>query len=199
MLSETTVAKDPITQFNDWYKEAIDLKVLFYDAMHLATISSKGTPSGRIVLLRGVNDEGFTFFTNYESRKGKELAENPHASLTFFWTEMKRQIRIEGSVTKTTAEVSDKYFNSRPRGSRLGAIASPQSEIITSRSVLEEQYEAAEKEFEGEDPKRPDHWGGYCLDPVYIEFWQDVPDRLHDRILYEKQEDGSWKISRLAP
>ena len=199
MLSEETVAADPIAQFESWYQEAIDNEVLFHDAMHLGTVTSKGTPSGRIVLLRGVDSLGFTFFTNYNSRKGKELAENTNASLTFFWPAMKRQIRIEGTVTKTSAERSDEYFRSRPRGSRLGAAASPQSDVIDSRSILEDSFKELESKYEGGEVPRPDHWGGFTLNPSRIEFWQDVPDRLHDRILYEIQDDTVWKISRLAP
>jgi len=198
MLNEDSVSKDPIEQFNSWYQEAIDQEVLFYDAMHLATVASDGRPSGRVVLLRGVDDSGFTFYTNYESRKGKELAENENASLTFFWPAMKRQIRIEGTVTKTSTETSDAYFQSRPRGSRLGAAASPQSEVIDSRAILEDGYAELEKKYEGEEVPRPEQWGGFVVNPYRIEFWQDVPDRLHDRILYERI-DGAWKISRLAP
>ena len=199
MFSKETVSDDPITQFNRWYQEARDLDILFYDAMHLATVSAEGTPSGRIVLLRGVDKSGFTFYTNYNSRKGRELSENIRASLTFFWPAIKRQIRIEGVVSKTSGEQSDTYFQSRPRGSRIGAIVSPQSEIIDSRKILEDGYREIEKKYEGQELSRPGHWGGYCVEPTRIEFWQDVPDRLHDRILYEKQKDASWKISRLAP
>ncbi|MBL4733778.1 MAG: pyridoxamine 5'-phosphate oxidase [Flavobacteriales bacterium] len=199
MLSEENVSNDPILQFKTWYQEAIDQGVLFFDAMHLATVSADGKPSGRIVLLRGVDESGFTFYTNYKSRKGQDLGENCNGSLTFFWPAMKRQIRIEGTVTKASTKASDTYFQSRPRGSRISAIVSPQSETIESRLILEEGFQATEKKFEGQDLPRPEHWGGYCLNPSRIEFWQDVPDRLHDRILYEKEGDSSWKISRLAP
>jgi len=199
MLSEETVAADPITQFNYWYEEAIAQDILFYDAMHLSTVSSASAPTGRIVLLRGFDKAGFVFYTNYNSQKGEELASNANAALTFFWPAMKRQIRIEGTVVKTSSEQSDAYFKSRPRGSKLGAVVSPQSEVIDSRAVLEEGYEALVKKYEGVEVPRPDHWGGYCLKPARVEFWQDVPNRLHDRILYERQNDDSWKISRLAP
>jgi len=198
ILSEESVSKDPIEQFNAWYQEAIDQEVLFYDAMHLATVTLEGGSAGRMVLLRGVDNSGFTFFTNYNSRKGQELAANSAASLTFFWPEMKRQVRIEGTVSKTSAEHSDSYFLSRPRGSRIGAVVSPQSEVITSRAILEEGYAELEKKYEGKDVPRPEHWGGFTLEPRRIEFWQDVPDRLHDRILYQ-MKDGNWIISRLAP
>ena len=199
MLSEETVSADPITQFNSWYREAIDQEVLFHDAMHLGTVSSEGIPAGRVVLLRGVDENGFVFYTNYNSRKGRELAANSHASLTFFWPEMKRQIRIEGTVAKTSNQQSDTYFQSRPRGSQLGAAASPQSEVIDSRSFLQEGYEELARKYEGAEVPRPAHWGGLCVNPNLIEFWQDVPDRLHDRILYERREGSVWKISRLAP
>ena len=199
MLSKETVSADPITQFNSWYREAIDQEVLFHDAMHLGTVSSEGIPAGRVVLLRGIDENGFVFYTNYNSRKGRELAANPHASLTFFWPEMKRQIRIEGTVAKTSNQQSDTYFQSRPRGSQLGAVASPQSEVINSRSFLQEGYEELARKYEGAEVPRPAQWGGFCVSPHRIEFWQNVPDRLHDRILYERTEGSVWKISRLAP
>jgi pyridoxamine-phosphate oxidase len=199
MLSKETVSADPITQFNSWYREAIDQEVLFHDAMHLGTVSSEGIPAGRVVLLRGIDENGFVFYTNYNSRKGRDLAANPHAALTFFWPEMKRQIRIEGTVAKTSNQQSDTYFQSRPRGSQLGAVASPQSEVIDSRSFLQEGYEELARKYEGAEVPRPAQWGGFCVSPHRIEFWQNVPDRLHDRILYERTEGSVWKISRLAP
>ena len=199
MLSKENISANPISQFNTWYQAAIDQKVLFHDAMHLGTVSSDGRPAGRIVLIRGVDENGFVFYTNYNSRKGRELADNPHASLTFFWPEMKRQVRVEGRVAKTSEQQSDNYFQSRPRGSQLGAAASPQSEVIDSRSFLQEGYEELASKYEGDEVPRPVHWGGFCVNPQRIEFWQDVPDRLHDRILYERTEGGIWEISRLAP
>jgi len=199
MLSRQNVLANPISQFKTWYQAAIEQEVLFQDAMHLGTVSSDGMPAGRIVLLRGVDENGFVFYTNYHSRKGHELADNPHASLTFFWPEMKRQIRIEGAVARTSELQSDNYFKSRPRGSQLGAAASPQSEVIDSRSFLQEGYEELVRKYEGDDVPRPAHWGGFCVNPQRIEFWQDVPDRLHDRMLYERTEAGIWEISRLAP
>jgi pyridoxamine 5'-phosphate oxidase len=199
MLSEENMSANPMIQFSTWYQAAIDQEVLFHDAMHLGTVSSDGIPAGRIVLLRDVNENGFVFYTNYQSRKGQELADNPHASLTFFWPEMKRQVRVEGRVAKTSEQQSDNYFQSRPRGSQLGAAASPQSEVIDSRSFLQEGYEELASKYEGDEVPRPVHWGGFCVNPQRIEFWQDVPDRLHDRILYERTEGGIWEISRLAP
>lgn len=199
MFSKKTVDTNPIVQFNTWYQEAIDQEVLFYDAMHLATVSEDGGAGGRIVLLRGVDEAGFVFYTNYNSRKGRELDLNAKASLTFFWPEMKRQIRISGTVTKTSEEQSDTYFQSRPRGSRIGAVVSPQSEVIESRAILEDEFKALEAKYDGAEVPRPEHWGGFCVNPYRIEFWQDVPDRLHDRILYVLQKSGDWKISRLAP
>ena len=163
MLNEDTVSADPFAQFHTWYQEAIDQGVLFHDAMHLGTVSSEGSPAGRVVLLRGIDENGFVFYTNYNSRKGRELAANSHASLTFFWPEMKRQIRIEGTVAKTSNQQSDTYFQSRPRGSQLGAAASPQSEVIDSRSFLQEGYEELARKYEGAEVPRPAHWAACVL------------------------------------
>ena len=199
VLDESTVKNNPIEQFKDWFQDAIDAKLPYHDAMNLSTVSDDGKPSGRIVLLRGVDESGFVFYTNYHSRKAGQLAGNPNAALTFFWLGLERQVRIEGSVVKTSAEQSDKYFASRPRGSQIGAAASPQSMVLESREELEKRVGELYTEFEGKDVPRPQHWGGYCLKPVRIEFWNNVPDRLHDRLLFTLQEDNSWKLERLAP
>jgi pyridoxamine 5'-phosphate oxidase len=166
--------------------------------MTLATVDGRGRPSARIVLIKGVDERGFTFFTNYESRKGRALAENPYASLLFYWIELERQVRIEGTVVKTSEAESDAYFASRPASSRIGAWASEQSQVIESRAVLE----ARERDFSarfGDDPPRPPHWGGYRLVPDAIEFWQGRPSRLHDRLLYTRTPGGDWQIARLSP
>jgi len=197
-LDETSVDADPIRQFEAWFKQALDARLPEPNTMTLATVDARGYPSARIVLIKGVDERGFVFFTNYESRKGLDLAANPHASLLFYWIELERQVRVEGTVVKTGADESDAYFNSRPLGSRIGAWASDQSRPIESRALLE----AREKSFVerlGEHPPRPPHWGGYRLVPDTIEFWQGRPSRLHDRILYSRQSGGEWRISRLSP
>ena len=200
-LEIADVAADPIVQFQAWFQAAQASKVLEPNAMTLATVS-QNRPSARIVLLKGVDERGFSFFTNYNSRKGKEMAETPFASLTFWWGELERQIRIEGKVEKLPEAESDAYFQSRPRGSRLGAWASPQSEPISNREVLAGNVEALMQQY-GEDESvpvpRPGHWGGYLVKPVYIEFWQGRSSRLHDRVAYSLEAEGKWKISRLAP
>lgn len=197
-LDETSVEADPIHQFDIWFKQALDAQLPEPNTMTLATVDARGYPSARIVLIKGVDERGFVFFTNYESRKGQDLAANPHASLLFYWIELERQVRIEGTVVKTSPEESDAYFASRPVGSRIGAWASEQSRIIANRAVLD----AREKEFTerfGENPPRPPHWGGYRLVPEAIEFWQGRPSRLHDRIVYTREADGRWHIGRLSP
>jgi pyridoxamine 5'-phosphate oxidase len=198
-LLETDVAPDPFEQFNRWWDEAIKSELDEVNAMTLATASATGTPSARIVLLKSVSAEGFIFFTNYNSHKGKELEENPFACLVFFWKELERQIRITGTIEKVSAAESDEYFNSRPVGSRIGAWASPQSSIIPSRETIEMNMAKYEEEFAGGKITRPAHWGGYIVKPTVIEFWQGRPNRLHDRIQYSKQQGGSWEINRLAP
>lgn len=169
------------------------------NAMTLATASADGVPSARTVLLKDFSDEGFVFFTNYESYKGRQLAENPRASLLFFWKELERQVRIVGVVQKVSEEESDNYFRSRPVLSQIGAIVSPQSTVIESRDWLEERYNQLQQQLAPDAIQRPAHWGGYIVKPVRIEFWQGRPSRLHDRIEYSLQEDGTWKIERLAP
>jgi pyridoxamine 5'-phosphate oxidase len=196
-LDEQDVAHDPFVQFDRWFTEAIAAKMPMLNAMTLATVSASGQPAARIVLLKGVDARGFVFFTNYSSRKGTELAANPAAALLFHWTELEREVRIDGRVEKVTAQESDEYFASRPLGSRHAAIASPQSEVVPDRAALEKRFTDAEKSH-GDSPARPPHWGGYRVLPAAIEFWQGRPNRLHDRILYSRTDDG-WKITRLAP
>jgi pyridoxamine 5'-phosphate oxidase len=197
-LDLSDVIPDPINQFRDWFNQALTNEVVEPNAMTLATATATGTPSVRIVLLKGVEDNGFVFFTNYKSQKGQELAANPNAALNFYWPEQERQIAIAGSVKKISAEASEEYFSSRPRSSQIGAWTSPQSQKIDSRKILEENQNEIERKFEKRDVPRPTHWGGYILEPNRIEFWQGRESRLHDRILYEK-ENGQWTISRLAP
>ncbi len=197
-LLEQNVAKDPFVFFAKWFDEALQVEVPEPNAMHLATVSN-GRPHGRIVLLKGLDATGFTFYTNYESHKGKEMAENAFAALTFFWVELERQIRVEGIIEKVSSDESERYFHSRPRGSQIGAWVSAQSTNIESRVVLEEKLAYFEDKFKDTEviPK-PDYWGGYRLVPNSIEFWQGRPNRLHDRILYSKVENN-WEISRLSP
>jgi pyridoxamine 5'-phosphate oxidase len=197
-LSESDVDADPIEQFAKWFGEAISAQVPEANAMSLATVAADGRPSSRIVLIKEFNQHGFTWFTNYESRKGKELGENQYAALLFYWIELERQVRIEGRVERVSAAENDRYFHSRPLGSRIGAIASAQSRPIADRYLLETEYAQAERQY-GDDPPRPAHWGGYRLIPDYIEFWQGRPSRLHDRIAYRLQADGSWQRQRLQP
>lgn len=196
-LHETEIATNPTEQFKHWFAQAVESEIDDLNAMCLSTISGN-KPSSRIVLLKDVNDDGFSFFTNYLSKKGIEMASNPNACLCFYWKELERQVRIEGTITKLSNELSDAYFNSRPIGSKLGAWASPQSSVIESRAILEEREAAYKQEF-GEQVTRPPHWGGYILKPNYIEFWQGRSNRLHDRICYTLLPNNSWKIERLAP
>lgn len=197
-LSEAEVLADPIDQFHKWFAEALEARLPEPNAMSLATVGADGRPSSRIVLIKDLDARGFTFYTNYASRKGHQLAVHDCAALLFHWVELERQVRIEGKVEQVSAAESDAYFASRPLGSRLGAIASAQSETIADRAALEAQFTAAELE-QGEHPKRPAHWGGYRLVPDYMEFWQGRQSRLHDRIVYQKQADGGWERSRLQP
>jgi pyridoxamine 5'-phosphate oxidase len=199
-LDQTDVDASPITQFQRWLAEAVKAEVPEPTAMTLATIGDGGRPAARIVLLKGVAAEGFLFFTNYDSRKGRELALQPSAALLFHWVELERQVRVEGTVSKASAADSDAYFASRPRLSRIGAWASPQSDPIPDRSWLERQFEAAQERFAAnlDSIPRPPHWGGYRLLPTTVEFWQGRESRLHDRIRY-RREDAHWRIERLAP
>jgi pyridoxamine 5'-phosphate oxidase len=198
-LSENDSKADPVKQFDAWFKEAVDAKIPEPNAMTLATATHDGRPSARIVLLKGVYDNGFVFYTNYLSRKGKEITKNPLGALTFFWAGMERQVRIEGTIEKITREQSDKYFQSRPKGSQIGALASPQSQEIASREILEKKWAELETEYADKTIPKPSFWGGYILKPRLIEFWQGRPSRLHDRILYKKIDNTNWKKVRLAP
>jgi len=198
-LSEKDIHKDPFGQFERWWGEAIHSGVEEPNAMTLATASADAMPDARIVLLKGFDNRGFTFFTNYHSAKGRQLLENPRATLVFFWKELERQVRISGLVSLAPATVSDEYFKSRPEGSRIGAWASPQSETIESREWLEEKEKEYREEWAGRSIERPEYWGGYTVKPINIEFWQGRPSRLHDRFRYSLQNGGSWTIERLAP
>jgi pyridoxamine 5'-phosphate oxidase len=199
ILSEASISPDPFKQFELWWQEAITAEIDEINAMTLATASADGVPSARTVLLKDFSGEGFVFFTNYESYKGRQLTENPRACLLFFWKELERQVRITGIVRKVSEEESDSYFHSRPVLSQIGAITSPQSTIIESRDWLEKRYTELQKQLSAGTIQRPAHWGGYIVKPVQIEFWQGRPSRLHDRIEYSLLEDGKWKIERLAP
>lgn len=199
VLLEADAAADPMQQFRRWFDEALAANVEEVNAMTLATASAEGVPAARIVLLKGFDASGFVFFTNYSSAKGAQLEENPRACLVFFWAPLERQVRITGLVSKTSAEESTAYYNSRPLSSRIGAWASPQSSVIAGREWLESNEKKLELSFEGKDIERPAHWGGYRVQPVSIEFWQGRESRLHDRLLYTTGENGTWKVERLAP
>ena len=189
----------PFQQFELWFNQALAADLLEPNAMTLATVTDAGKPDARIVLLKGFDTRGFVFYTNYRSQKGQELAANPHAALVFLWGDLERQVRVVGRVEKATDLEADTYFQSRPVGSRLGAWASTQSEVIASREVLEARMQALEAEYQGREIPRPDHWGGFRVIPTEMEFWQGRPSRLHDRLRYRLQKDGGWVIDRLAP
>lgn len=197
-LDEKEVAADAISQFGTWFKQAVDGKANEPNAFVLSTVGNDNRPSARIVLLRDFDETGFVFYTNYNSRKSREIELNPFASMTFFWPELERQVRVEGKLMKQSAAASDDYFNARPRSSQLGAWASPQSDSLPSRGVLDTALAEMEKRFEGKPVPRPEWWGGFVLQPDKIEFWQGRPSRMHDRLLYAR-EGFEWKISRLAP
>jgi len=213
---------DPIEQFRNWFEQETGARasgrvlkffvnlyktiflipkseLLDLNAMTLATVDAEGRPSARVVLLKGLDARGFAFYTNYHSRKGRELTANPNAALVFYWPEMERQVCVAGRVTQLPAAESDAYFKSRPRGSRIGACASNQSDVVPDRAALEAQWQRCEHQFPGQDVPRPPHWGGFVLSPTRVEFWQGRPNRLHDRFRYTRQPDNSWLIERLSP
>jgi pyridoxamine 5'-phosphate oxidase len=198
-LDQDTADADPLKQFQRWFDDARAADLPLPEAMTLATATRDGRPSARLVLLKEADKRGFVFYTNYGSQKAREMDANPQAVLVFYWAQLERQVRIEGPVSRVTAAESDEYFRSRPRESQIGALASPQSEVISGRDVLQQRFEELEKFYLGREIERPAHWGGYRLQPERIEFWKGRPGRLHDRLLYEAQADGSWTIKRLAP
>jgi pyridoxamine 5'-phosphate oxidase len=199
-LDESDIVKNPFQQFKIWFEEAMKAEVLEPNAFTLATADLSGQPSARILLLKSFDEAGFVFYTNYNSRKAEQLAANPKAAMTFLWLELQRQVRIEGEVVKVSEETSTAYFKSRPKGSQIGAWASPQSQIIDDRSLLENNVQSLQEEYkDAEALPKPPHWGGYLLKPNFIEFWQGRPSRLHDRIAFQFDESQNWKINRLAP
>ena len=198
-LLESDAAAAPMEQFDRWWAQAVEAKIEEVNAMTLATVDASGMPDARIVLLKGVDEVGFHFYSNYQSRKGMQLTNNEQACLVFFWKELERQVRVRGRMERLPETESDAYFSSRPVESRLGAIASPQSTVIEGREWLEQRYAAVQAEYAGKEPIRPAHWGGYRLIAESVEFWQGRPGRMHDRIEYKKDPSGSWLRQRLAP
>lgn len=199
-LLETNIPEDPINLFNRWFHETEDFSnIEEVNAMTVSTIGLDGFPKSRVVLLKKFNEEGFIFYTNYNSEKGKAILNNPNVCLSFFWHSMERQIIIKGIAEKTSATISDNYFASRPDGSKLGAIVSPQSEVIPSRDFLDNKLKELEKQFEGKEIPRPENWGGFLVRPIEVEFWQGRANRLHDRIRYKLEDNFNWKIDRLSP
>ena len=198
-LNEQDLDANPFNQFEKWFQEAIDAKIDLPDAMTLATATKDGMPSARVVLLRGHDERGFVFYTDYESQKGKELAENPNAALVFYWRELDRQVRITGQVSKVSRENSNNYFQNRPVGSRLAALASKQSEVIPDRKGLEGRFKQLAEQYQEEEIPLPSYWGGYRLSPNMIEFWSGRPSRLHDRLRYTRQPNNDWRIERISP
>ena len=198
-LDETLIDPDPINQFQSWLNDAVEAQLPLPEAMTLATATPDGRPSARMVLLKQVDDDGFVFFTNYQSAKARQLDANPYASLVFYWPQLERQVRVEGSVVRTSEQESREYFRTRPRESQIGAWASAQSEAISGRDVLEERARELEALYCDQDIDCPEHWGGYRLKPERIEFWKGRVGRLHDRILYQRDSGDVWSITRLAP
>ena len=198
-LDESAVAADPIAQFRTWFDQATAEGLPEPNAVTVSTATPEGRPSSRVVLMRGFDERGFVFYTNYQSRKGREIEENPHAAMCFFWQPMERQVRIEGRIEKTTEAESDDYFRGRPTGSKLGAWVSNQSGVVPGRSTLEAEMEAIKTRFPGEEIPRPPHWGGFRVVPESVEFWQGRRSRLHDRLVYRRADDGGWRVERLAP
>ncbi len=198
-IDEQTVDRDPLRLFQRWLHDAKAVGIQLAEAMTLATATADGKPSARLVLLKQADKHGFVFYTNYQSMKARELDANPQAALVFYWPQLERQVRVEGKVERVTAPESEAYFKTRPRESQIGALASPQSEVIASREALQQKADELEEFYEGREVERPEHWGGYRLRAERIEFWKGRPGRLHDRINYERQADGSWTIKRLAP
>lgn len=198
-LNENEIDPDPIKQFQVWLSDAFEAKIPLAEAMTLATAAPDGKPSARMVLLKQVDQDGFVFFTNYRSAKARQLDANPYASLVFYWNQLDRQVRVEGSVTKVSEEESREYFRSRPRESQIGAWASEQSEIISGRDILEQRAQELKNMYCDREIDCPEHWGGYRVRPERIEFWTSRVGRLHDRILYQRESEGIWTITRLAP
>jgi pyridoxamine 5'-phosphate oxidase len=198
-LKESDLDPNPFKQFDKWFQQALAAGLSEPNAMTLATASPDGKPSARVVLLKGCDERGFVFFTNYESQKGRELSENPHAALVFYWVDLERQVRISGQVTRVQAEESEDYFRTRPEGSQLGAWVSRQSEVVSGRKVLEDRLDELTQEYRSKPIPLPPYWGGYRLAPNSLEFWQGRPNRLHDRLRYTLQPGGQWLIERLSP
>jgi pyridoxamine 5'-phosphate oxidase len=198
-LSETDMDQDPVVQFQHWFQQALHASIDDVNAMTLSTANAQGIPSSRIVLLKGIQDGQFVFYTNYQSRKGHEMQSNPHVSLNFYWKELQRQVRIAGPIRKTSVEDSEEYFASRPLESQLGAWASHQSEILDNRQMLEDRFQEIKQKYHDMPVPKPPHWGGFAVNPVYIEFWQGRANRLHDRICYQKQGSAEWLMQRLNP
>jgi len=198
-FSEQDVMPDPFSQFEAWFNESLEAKVNEPNAMTLATVKHDGSPSARVVLLKHFDEKGFVFFTNHNSNKGHELTHHSEAALVFFWPELFRQVRVEGRVSRVDKEASDNYFNGRPYASRISAHVSPQSQVIPGRDFLEKRFNELEKKYENTEIPRPENWGGYCVSPERIEFWQGRENRLHDRFLFCRKENGTWQRDRLAP
>ena len=198
-LTRKNVDPNPFKQFEQWFQAATEAEPVLPEAVSLATATREGKLSSRMVLLKDFDETGFVFYSNYESRKGLELAENPHAALVFYWRQLERQVCITGTVSRVSREESETYFRTRPRGSQIGALTSSQSQVVASREVLENRFQQLMAEYEGREIPLPSYWGGYRLSPATIEFWQGRSDRLHDRFLYQRQSGGPWQLERLSP